>query len=186
LRRAAFGFFVLYWKMKIDFSNLLEHIIPISDFELSWRFTEERYNVLPEIHLNQLRPLDKLAANFLSNYISEIGLHNHVPFKKDFFKVIDEISSSNDNESEIKKWLYRRGLPFGKEVCVVWNHNEAMIVPWKLLIKYFDDFAYPGSDDLTVFDESLNWALLFFHEGEIYFGSNEKFIPENPIELGVY
>ena len=50
-----------------------------------------------------------------------------------------------------------------------------MIVPWKILIKYFDDFFYGGSDDLTVIDKSLNWALLFHHESEIYFGSNEKY-----------
>jgi len=45
------------------------------------------------------------------------------------------------------------------------------------LIKYFSDFQY--GDDLTVIDASLNWALLFYHEGEIYFGSNENFIPGN-------
>ena len=46
---------------------------------------------------------------------------------------------------------------------------------WKLLVKYFDDFYYGSSDDLTIIDESLNWAVLFYHENEIYFGSNEKY-----------
>lgn len=161
--------------MKIDFSDLLEHVIPISDFQLKWRFTEEDYNILPEIHLNQLKPLDKAGANFLADFISKNNLHNGVPFKKDFFKSIEETRITMNNESEIKKWLYRRGISFDKLVYLSWSTNVAMIVPWKLVVKYFNDFQY--SDDLTVFDESLNWALLFFHEGGIYFGSNEKFHP---------
>lgn len=52
-----------------------------------------------------------------------------------------------------------------------------MIVPWRLLIKYFDNFYYGGSDDLIVIDQSLNWALLFYHEDEIYFGTNKVFKP---------
>ena len=55
-----------------------------------------------------------------------------------------------------------------------------MIVPWKLLIKYFDDFDY--ADDLTVIDQSLNWAMLFFHEGTIYFGSNEKYEQDSNLD----
>lgn len=51
-----------------------------------------------------------------------------------------------------------------------------MIVPWKLLVKYFDSFYY--ADDLTVIDETLSWALLFYHEDEIYFGTNKDFIPD--------
>jgi hypothetical protein len=81
------------------------------------------------------------------------------------------------NETEIKKWLYHRGLPFDKPVFLSWDEKDAMIVPWKLLIKYFDSFYYGGSDDLTIIDQSLNWALLFFHEDEIYFGTNKDFKP---------
>jgi hypothetical protein len=51
-----------------------------------------------------------------------------------------------------------------------------MIVPWKLLIKYFDSFYYPSSDDLTVIDQSLNWALIFMHYDEVYFGTNKDFV----------
>ena len=29
--------------MKIDFTNIDKHIVPISEFRLKWRFTEEKY-----------------------------------------------------------------------------------------------------------------------------------------------
>jgi hypothetical protein len=50
-----------------------------------------------------------------------------------------------------------------------------MIVPWNILIKYFDSFYYSSSDDLTVINPDLIWALLFYHEDEIYFGTNKAY-----------
>ncbi len=163
--------------MNIDFKNIFQHVIPMDDFRYKWRFTDEKYDKLPESHLDQLKPLDQESALFLAEYISKANLHNDVPFRKNFFRTIDKAKILDGNEQEIKKWLYQRGLPFDKPVFLSWGTADAMIVPWKLLIKYFDAFYYSGSDDLTVFDQSLEWALLFFHEDEIYFGTNKNFKP---------
>jgi hypothetical protein len=160
--------------MNIGFDNLHEHIIPMDDFVLKWRFTEEKYDKLPDDHLNQLNPLDRQGATFLWNYISDKRLHENTPFRKDLFKVIDKAKILQDNQPEIKKWLYQRGFPFDKQVYLSWQPEEAIIVPWKLFVKYFDSFYY--SDDLTIIDQSLNWALLFYHEDEIYFGTNEPYV----------
>ncbi len=149
----------------------------MDDFSMKWRFTDANYDLLPPIHLEQLKPLDKKASNFLWSFIASTQLHADVPFKKDFFRNIDKTRILDDNDREIKKWLYQRGLPFDKDVYLSWQQDTAMIVPWKLLIKYFDAFYYPSSDDLTVIDQSINWALLFFHEDEIYFGTNKDFRP---------
>ncbi len=163
--------------MSIDFDNIFQHVIPMDDFRLKWRFTEEKYDKLPDQHLDQLKPLDSEAAKFLWDFIEKINLHKDTPFKKDFFRTIDKARILDSNEREIKKWLYQRGLPFDKPVFLSWQPTDAMIVPWKLLIKYFDSFYHGVSDDLTVIDQSLNWALLFYHEDEIYFGTNTDFKP---------
>ena len=161
--------------MTIDFDNIHEHVISMDNFAMKWRFTEDEYGKLPEQHLDQLKPLDAEASKFLWNYIVKTNLHNDIPFKKDFFRTIDKAKILDGNENEIKKWLYHRGLPFEKHVYLSWQPTLSMIVPWKLLIKYFDSFYYGGSDDLTIIDQSLNWALLFYHEDEIYFGTNNDF-----------
>jgi hypothetical protein len=163
--------------MRVDFSNIDDHIIPMTVFRLKSRFTDEKYDKIPDEHLNQLKPLDKEASNYLWDYISQTSLHDETPFKKDFFRTIDKAKISEGNEKEVKKWLYHRGLPFDKSVYLSWQPNDAMIVPWKILIKYFDSFYYGTSDDLTVIDQSLTWALLFYHEDEIYFGTNRDFKP---------
>ncbi|RZJ98826.1 MAG: hypothetical protein EOO46_23935 [Flavobacterium sp.] len=162
---------------KTDFENIYNHVIPIEDFRMKWRFMDSKYDILPAEHLAQLKPLDNKASGFLWDFILDSQLHNDIPFTKDFFQVIDKASINDNNESEIRKWLYHRGLPFSKDVFLSWQPEDAMIVPWKIFIKYFDSFYYSISDDLTVFDESLQWALMFYHENEIYFGTNKKFVP---------
>ncbi len=158
--------------MEIDFHNIQDHITSIDDFRLKWRFTDEN-EIIPKIHLDQLKPLDKIAAQFLWDFISKTDLHADIPFKKNYFRTVDKAKINTDNRQEIKKWLYERGLPFEKYVFLSYSPDEAIIVPWKILIKYFDVFYY--SDDLTIIDETLQWALLFYHEDEIYFGTNKDF-----------
>ncbi len=102
-------------------------------------------------------------------------LHDQIPFKKNFFKTIDTIYRTDDNEPEIKKWLYHRGLPFDKTVYLRWDPQTSLKTKWKYVVKYWDSFFYSSSDDLTVFDESLNWALLFAHHDDFYWGTNKKY-----------
>lgn len=147
----------------------------MDDFMLKWRFTDERYDLLPDMHLEQLKPLSKNASRFLWDFISEIDLHGNTPFKRNFFRTIDKMKIYEGKEKEVKKWLFERGLSFEKDVFLSWEPTEAMIVPWKIFIKYFDSFYY--ADDLTILDQSVNWALLFYHESEIYFGTNKDYVP---------
>ncbi|HEX7845636.1 MAG TPA: hypothetical protein VF476_07500 [Chitinophagaceae bacterium] len=159
--------------MVVDFTNIHEHIISMNEFPLKWRFTDKKYDHLAEIHLDQLQPLDKTASQFLWKFISNSALFENTPFKKDYFRTINRLKIEAGKEADTKKWLYHRGLPFDKKIFLSWQPEEAMIVPWKLLIKYFDSFYY--YEDLTVFDQSLSWALLFYHESELYFGSNNEY-----------
>jgi hypothetical protein len=161
--------------MSIDFDNIFGHVIPMDNFRLKWRFTDKKFDKLPDQDLNNLQPLDSDASMFLWNYIAETNLHSDMPFKRDFFRTIDNTKILDDNQEEIKRWLYHCGLQFDKPVFLSWDTENAMIVPWQLLIKYFDSFYYHSSDDLTVIDQSLDWALLFFHNGEVYFGTNTDF-----------
>jgi len=163
--------------MGVGFDNIFDHVIPMDEFVLKWRFTDEDYNQLPQLHLDQIKPLDQQAAKFLWDFISTSGLHSDIPFKRNFFRNIDKARIFEGNDREIKKWLYQRGLPFDRMVFLSYQPGTALIVPWKLLIKYFNYFQY--GDDLTVIDASLKWALFFHHEGEIYFGSNENFVPDS-------
>jgi hypothetical protein len=162
----------------MTFEELKRHIIPMTEFTLKWRFTDEKYDLLSEQHLAELKPLDKNGAEFLADYISNCRVHSQMPFKNDLFRNLDRTKILDGNEKEITKWLYQRAIPFDKEVYLSWDGRNGMITKWKFVVKYWDSIFYGGSDDLTVFDQSLEWALLFFHENEIYFGTNKKYKPK--------
>lgn len=67
--------------MTINLANLKEQVIDMDKFDLNWRFTEERYDILPPQHLEQIKPLSEKAANQLNALIRAIELHAHQPFK---------------------------------------------------------------------------------------------------------
>jgi hypothetical protein len=64
-----------------------------------------------------------------------------------------------------------RGVPFRQRGYLSYHPDTALVTTWKMLIRYWNLFYYSIADDLTVIDDTLNWALLFFHEHELYFGS---------------
>ena len=155
----------------MDFNILKENIIPMEDFNLKWRFTDENYDVLPQIHLDQLKPLDEEAAEIIDNYINDNNLHDDFPFKDDFFVKNKEIDIEEGKEKKIERWFGTLGLHLEDEVYLSWDPETALKTKVKYVIKYWNSLYYRDSDDLTVFSENLNWSLLFFHEGKIYFGS---------------
>jgi len=154
--------------MEISFETIADHTIPVNDFSLNARFIEN----LPVATQNQLKPLNVEASKFLHDFITISELHKDDPFKKDFFKTKSVIDIKDGNNDEIKTWLHKLGIPLNKEVFLSWDSTTTMIVSWELFVKYFDDFYYSASDDLTIFDQSLNWAVFFAHYELLYYGSN--------------
>lgn len=157
--------------MTVDFKNINDFVIPLSEFALNWRFTDPKYNVLPNYHLKDLKPLDKVASRFLFDYLKSKDLHNDLPFKSGFFKRTESIEITENNTIRVKEWLLKFGLNTENQVLLSWDLEKAMILPFGLLVEYFDDFYYSTSDDLTVFQKDLNWALFFFHADQIFYGT---------------
>jgi hypothetical protein len=148
--------------------------VPMDQSPLKRRFTDPRYHVLPSIHLAQVKPLAPVEARRLWDLILQASLHDDLPFTDGYFRTVvsTAISESQGEDSRVRKWLYQRGIPFGQRVLLSYQSELAIETTWKILIKYWSDFYYPGSDDLTVIDGSFTWALFFFHEDHVFFGTN--------------
>ena len=155
----------------VTLENIEQHTIPFDQFELKWRFTEEKYNVLPAHHLEQIRPLNKTASKMLYD-LTNVMFDRGSRLSPTRFLHIEWVNYANtlEGEQETKKWLYRLGLPFEREVYASWDSQTAVITNWKMIVKYWSDFEY--SDDLVVVDKNLTWALVFYHYDQIEFGTN--------------
>jgi hypothetical protein len=150
--------------------------IPMQQFALKWRFTNPRYRVLPAVHLEQVRPLSPESSRRLRDLT--MPLHEDLPFTQGLFRSIESVALDKGDAlaiRSVRKWFFNRGVPFKATVYLSYGTEWAIATPWKIVVKYWDDFWYPGSDDLTVVDDSFAWALLFWHEGKAFFGDNRDY-----------
>lgn len=56
----------------MDLKSLNNFIMSFDQFQIHWRFDDDSYNQLNQIHLDQIKPMTPQASNFLWNYSSEI------------------------------------------------------------------------------------------------------------------
>jgi len=159
--------------MKID--QLILQTIPLEDFGLKWRFTEEKYNVLPEHHLSEIKPLNTDANDSLGNLLfEETGLIGHYKLNEEKFNAIIELDLRTKTDQEAKQWLKDLNIDSNETVLLFWNSWGSAITNWNIFTMYYDDFFYPASDDLILTDKYLNWVLYFFHEEIVYYRQISK------------
>jgi hypothetical protein len=147
----------------------------MEQFALKWRFTDPRYRVLPAVHLEQVKPLSSDSSRRL--WELTLPLHGDLPFTPGLFGTVESVSLDNSDPAGIRavrKWLFGRKVPFKSPVYLSYQPEWAIATTWKMVVKYWDDFWYPGSDDLTVVEGPFAWALLFWHESEAFFGDNRN------------
>jgi hypothetical protein len=81
----------------------------------------------------------------------------------EFVPVIDA-----DNGFDLRRLISSRGLKSGTDVLVNW-HRFDNIDRFALsdLSKCFSDIWYPSSDDIEIFDASLDWFVFIRHDGRV-------------------
>ncbi len=165
----------------IDFSTIKHFTTPPPDGGTVFGSAGD-FNALPETHKAQILFLDKTAEKFLYEYVENAQLLSNggwAPFEKGIFKTVDQYEHAVDlqeNNPLLKKWLYSKGIPFSNEVFVLCDSNpQAVLITWKMLIKYAFDIFLIG--DTLVFDQTGNWALFQYHEGQLFFAKDNVYDP---------
>ncbi len=123
--------------------------------------------------------LDAHATKFLFRFIENAGLltgGGWDPFARGNFAQVEEykdLYQSEESQQDLKKWLYRRAIPFRNWVFVLTGGGEALMMTWKMVLKY-SHLIFPF-DDTMVFDRTLNWCLFYYHEDLMFFGRNNVY-----------
>ena len=159
----------------IDLSNLRDFTVDRPEWTLLG--TADELDQLPVTHREQLVFLNTEAADYLYSFLSSAKLltgGGWDPFAGGNFKSTERFTDFGGLEESwqsLKKWLHRRGLPFKAPVIVLPDGNNCPILTtWKMVIKYSADLF--RSDDVVVFDASLNWCLFYYHEDVLFFGKD--------------
>ena len=156
--------------LNLRLNQLYQNTIDIGHFELGYRFTEEEYNTLPKEDLDEILPLNDSGTALLDKVIEDLGFRKPYGLEETQFESIIELNLRTQNETQVREWLFELDISPKEQVFLLWDAWGSAITTYGNLIKYYDDFYYPVSDDLMIIDKSLKWGIYFFHEEYIYFG----------------
>jgi hypothetical protein len=152
-------------------------------------WSPEEASSISQEHKDQIFFLNDKASEFIGNYIESSKMITGPvwkPFNERYFKIIEEFDVTENCEKEIKKWLHNKAIPFDKIVYIEGDRSgQSIALTWKMVIKYWEGLFF--SDDIIIFDETLNWGLFYFHEDKLFFGNekiyNKEFEYQKTIEL---
>ena len=139
----------------------------ISQFPLAWRWTDERYAVLPADILSQIVPQTPEQASVLFDeslaFTSSDGL-NAALFS------LTRIAVEHADPSHVTAWLLERHPETKTQVYLSWQPDTAVLTHWGIFAKYWSEFCYPASDDLIVLPVDRCWVLAYHHSEFIQHG----------------
>lgn len=111
------------------------------------------------------------CLNIVSSLIQKFNLPENIS-SLDLIKYIAQLGDlipnldTEDPGFNLIKLLKSYNITQNKNIFIDWyrfdNIDEMSLDD---LSKHFDDIWYPSSDDITIFDSSLNWFLFIYHYG---------------------
>jgi hypothetical protein len=144
----------------------------LDNFELKWRFTDERWNKLPDEDLARIHPHAKPETEELLR-LGESLRHGY-PFKlrTDLYHGTSEMSLlgiGEEADAAVRDWIRTLPVPANRRVFVVWfNYYLSLETDFEIFATYWNDFYYPFNV-IAVFDDALDWAVLMGpEEGAVF------------------
>ena len=79
--------------------------------------------------------------------------------------------------ADVRKWLFDRGVPFGRTVYLLYERDRVVRTTWRMVVRYWDAFAWSVGYAMIAVDHNLKWACCFHHEDVFIFGSHAPMGP---------
>ncbi|MES9830584.1 MAG: hypothetical protein ABW201_20215 [Candidatus Thiodiazotropha sp.] len=130
----------------------------IDNFKLKWRWTDPDYLDMPEEDLDKINVLSPESASAVFG---------------ESLRLIQESNIENEgqrisaNNSDVTEYLAR--IDVESKILVSWSPDCAVVTTLNIFIKYWDDFCYPSSDDISIWPANNAWFLQYFHYEEFSF-----------------
>lgn len=101
----------------------------LNEFPLKWRWTDSRWNKLPNDALDAIQPLSESKASEMCQY--SLGFTDHNGLIESLFDRVSQIGVS-DESPEIQHWLLAHAPDLNQTVVVSWNNDLAALVRWEV------------------------------------------------------
>lgn len=164
----------------ITFDNIKSYK---TDFPDAWTFlwSPEEAAKIPTEHKEQIHFLNDEAKAFLASYIKDHNIltpHPNQPLNPTLFDKIEDYDIDEMSDNEIRKWLQSKPIAADSYVYIDSERSgQAVALTWKMVQTYYEGLFF--SEDLLIFDQSLDWALFYHHEDYISFGQKNSLKKSN-------
>lgn len=147
--------------MKIELDH--NEIIPLNNFSLNWRWEETHNSMISISEKALIKPVSESESKRLNKVIDYFEVEDNL--KKDFNET-EWISASCEKVEKIDS--FRKTIdsilePWNENVIITWNRTTTLTTTKEIFLKYWDDFCYPSSDDVTIISEDTNWIMFYDH-----------------------
>ncbi len=127
----------------------------------------EKYAVLPIDVLARITPHEReQSEQFFKRSLEFSGDDG---LNESLFSIA-QFSTQEVDPITVSAWLMAQHQVMNTTVILSWQPSTAVSTSWEIFARYWSDFCYPASDDLTVWSESEDWCLLYHHEEFLQFG----------------
>jgi hypothetical protein len=141
--------------------------ISMEKFKLKWRWTDKNYCLLSQDELSEIRPLHADSAKEIwEKSLTFIDSKSEFSPNPELFESFETIDTIEPNV--VASWLKGK-IPSGN-IIVSWQPDTAVITTANLFVKYWDEFCYPSSDDVSIWSESEKWVVHFWHYEKAVYG----------------
>jgi len=140
-----------------------KEIASLDKFELGWRFEKTHCPDISEYEKKQIQPVSEMESKRLNKVIDYYQNENVL---RDNYTQSDWISANAENDAKIER--FRKQLKIALEKCneeliLTWHWNITLKTTKEIFIKYWSDFLYSSSDDVTIISEKTNWVIFYRH-----------------------
>lgn len=141
-----------------------QDFVPLEQFGLMWRWTDRRTTMLPADVLRHIRPLSPARAATLAPRAEFLCAP-----RRDGMRTI----AARGDVEHVRLELEDLPVESRARVVVSWSEELAALTDWGTFCRYWDDFCYPGADDLTVWPEDEAWSLCYDHSEQFRFSDHD-------------
>ncbi|MEM1326728.1 MAG: hypothetical protein AAGI23_12275 [Bacteroidota bacterium] len=141
-----------------------KEIIPLKEFELSWRWKRTHNPDISSSELEQIMPVSEIESRRLNKVIDYFEYEENL---RKSYSQSDWMSANSETDTHVKRFqeeLFSRLGDSEEYVIITWDRTTTLQTTKALFVKYWYDFCYPSSDDVTVISDNTRWVLFFRHE----------------------
>lgn len=135
----------------------------MNDFELGWRFDKIHNSDITDNDKKEILALSQNESKRLNKTIDYYEIESNR-----IGKYIETDWFYADSENEEKMERFRNQLKtklnlFDEDLIISWERKVTLKTTKEIFLKYWSDFLYPSSDNVTIISEKTNWILFYRH-----------------------